>query len=270
MPRDFFYGLHIAIPKGSMEVEAMRLLNAGLAKRNTSITWRGYDGFISGAGVHRISKLRPQDSPVYVVRGGIDACITGEDCIKEQGLEDKLVEIAKIPLTRAGNDSVTIAVFADTIHTPWMESIEDLQQARALCGHPNPAKEYFREKDLDVQVSVYTPWMRDIQYLPKIKVVTEYPNIAKRYFEEKGIDVDIDVCHGACEAIVSADLAVLGVDVVDSGNTLEENRMRIIDTVMTSSAVFVTDEEVWSYRPTRAILQDFADMLLEDPEKVDG
>ena len=226
----FFYGLHVAFPKGSMEVRMDKLLNAGLAKRNTTIEWRGYNGFINNKGVHggvnRISKLRPQDSPVYVVRGGIDACITGEDCIRERGLEDSLVEVAKIPLTRAGNSSVAISVFASATHTPWMKNINDLQQ--------------------------------------KITVVTEYPNIAERYFKEKGIDANINVCHGATEAIVAAGLAVLGVDVVDSGNTLEENGMNVIDTVITSSTVLVTSKKEWSYSSSRAVLQDFVGMLLEE------
>jgi len=219
-------GLRIAIPKGSMEARIDELLSAYLAKCNQSIKWRGYVGSVEkGLEIDSIIKMRPQDAPIYVARGDIDACITGQDCLEEQGFGDELIEIAKIPISRAGNSSVWIIVFVTYDNAPWVNS------KLYKSGIP-------------------------------IKVVTEYPNITERYFREKGLNVSIDVCHGATEAIVASGLATLGVDVIDSGNTLGEHGLIDLDIVMKSSAVLVTRQEVWDIPSARSCLQNFADTLL--------
>ena len=92
--------LKVVIPKGSLEEQTLRLLEAAdLAVRRSSN--RDYHGSIDDERIERVSLLRPQEIPTYVQDGLFDIGITGQDWIAETGAD---VEVLADALLREERD----------------------------------------------------------------------------------------------------------------------------------------------------------------------
>lgn len=79
------------------------------------------------------------------------------------------------------------------------------------------------------------------RHLGVIRVATKYPRIAERHFAERGIQVEVVKLHGNIELAPLIGLADQIVDITASGRTLAENRLRITDEVLASTARFVAN-----------------------------
>lgn len=73
----------------------------------------------------------------------------------------------------------------------------------------------------------------------EIKVATSFPNIAKDYFDKLGKSAKIIEVSGATEITPRLGLSNVVVDITSSGSTLKSNKLKIIDTILTSSAVII-------------------------------
>ncbi len=62
-----------------------------------------------------------------------------------------------------------------------------------------------------------------------VKVASKYPNVAKNYFDAKGIDVETIKLNGSVELAPIIDMANYIVDIVETGNTIKENGLTILD-----------------------------------------
>ena len=67
-------------------------------------------------------------------------------------------------------------------------------------------------------------------------VASKYPKVAKAYFQSKGMDVDIIKIEGSVELAPLLGLADGIVDIVETGSTLKENGLEVVDTIMPISA----------------------------------
>lgn len=67
-------------------------------------------------------------------------------------------------------------------------------------------------------------------------VASKYPKVAKEYFKSKGMDVDIIKIEGSVELAPLLGLADGIVDIVETGSTLKENGLEIVDEIMPISA----------------------------------
>jgi len=211
-------GLVLGSPKGSLEQMFESLMKeAGLA-----ITWDSDSfGQVNDQSANmNVVKLRPQDIPLYVMRGNLDLGVLGQDCLKERGLDKEVEEIMTLPITRAGNGKVKIALFV-----PNKSSIKTSQNLRGL------------------------------------RVVTEFPVVSGQYFEKKGIDVQIDISKGATETIVKAGFAEAGVDIIDSGNSLAINDLRIIDVIMESWTVLIANHQAFKNKQKRQTIENIKMIL---------
>ena len=63
----------------------------------------------------------------------------------------------------------------------------------------------------------------------KFALATKYPNITRKHFESKGMDVDIIKIEGSVELAPLLELADGIVDIVETGTTLKENGLEIIE-----------------------------------------
>ncbi|MBR7093033.1 MAG: ATP phosphoribosyltransferase [Clostridia bacterium] len=71
-------------------------------------------------------------------------------------------------------------------------------------------------------------------------VATKYPNVARAYFERKGMNVRIIKIEGSVELAPLLSLADGIVDIVETGTTLRENGLEVVEDVMpVSSRVIV-------------------------------
>lgn len=67
-------------------------------------------------------------------------------------------------------------------------------------------------------------------------IATKYPNVSRRFFEAKGMDVNIVKIEGSVELAPLIGLADAIVDIVETGTTLKENGLQVIEDVAGISA----------------------------------
>lgn len=78
----------------------------------------------------------------------------------------------------------------------------------------------------------------------EIKVATSFPNIAKDYFDKLGKKAEVIEVSGATEITPRLGLANVVVDITSSGETLKSNKLKVIDTILTSSAVVISRKDL--------------------------
>lgn len=76
----------------------------------------------------------------------------------------------------------------------------------------------------------------------KIRVATKYTNIAKKYFNEKGQAVEIIKLNGSVELGPIVELSDVIVDIVETGNTLKENGLVVLEEICDISARVVVNK----------------------------
>jgi len=90
-------------------------------------------------------------------------------------------------------------------------------------------------------------------------VATELVDYTKRYFQEKNIDVKVEFSWGATE--VKARLIDGIVDVTETGSSLVANKLRVIDTVMTSTTRLIANHQAWGQDWKKEKIENIALLL---------
>ncbi|MBC7960192.1 MAG: ATP phosphoribosyltransferase [Vallitaleaceae bacterium] len=81
-----------------------------------------------------------------------------------------------------------------------------------------------------------------MKYNNSIRVATKYPNIAKDYFyNKKNQKVEIIKLNGSIELAPLVGLSEVIVDIVETGSTLKENGLIILETICSLSARMVVN-----------------------------
>lgn len=75
-----------------------------------------------------------------------------------------------------------------------------------------------------------------------IKIGTKYPNVTKRYFESKGMDVEIIKIEGSVELAPILGISEGIVDIMETGTTLRENGLVIVDEICNISARLIVNK----------------------------
>jgi ATP phosphoribosyltransferase regulatory subunit len=73
------------------------------------------------------------------------------------------------------------------------------------------------------------------------RIATKYPNVAASWFESKGMDVQIIRIEGSVELAPMLELADGIVDIVETGNTLRENGLAVIEDIRPVSARMIVN-----------------------------
>jgi ATP phosphoribosyltransferase len=147
--------------------------------------------------------VRAQEMARYVSAGVLDAGLTGQDWIAEHAA--------------AGGAPVT--PIADLVYAK-----QSFGRVRWVLAVPD-ASPYRTPEDLRGKT-----------------IATELVEVAGRYFSARGIDVRVDFSWGATE-VKPPLLADAIVEVTETGSSLRANRLRIIDTVMTSNTQLIANPE---------------------------
>ena len=90
-------------------------------------------------------------------------------------------------------------------------------------------------------------------------VATELRGVTERYFQEKGIEVKVEFSWGATE--VKARLLDAIVDVTETGSSLKANKLRVIDTIMTSTTRLIANKEAMQIPWKREKIENIAMVL---------
>jgi len=90
-------------------------------------------------------------------------------------------------------------------------------------------------------------------------VATELVEVTRRYFAEKGVNVKVEFSWGATE--VKARLLDAIVDVTETGSSLRANKLRVIDTLMTSSTRLIANHDAMKIDWKRQLVENIALLL---------
>ncbi|NLN41378.1 MAG: ATP phosphoribosyltransferase [Clostridiales bacterium] len=184
--------LTIALPKGRLGNQALRLLNKavdGLDKLDLSS--RKLVLSIPKKSL-RFILVKPSDVPTYVEYGAADIGIAGKDSLLEA--QSKVYEVLDLGF---GKCKMVVAGFPD-------------------------------KKD---------SWINKAHR----RVSTKYPNIAKNYFTSIGENVEIIRLNGSVELGPIVGLSDVIVDIVESGKTLKENGLVVLEEICDISARLVVN-----------------------------
>jgi len=88
---------------------------------------------------------------------------------------------------------------------------------------------------------------------PDIKVATKMVNITRNYFASKAVGVDIIKLYGSIELAPLVGLADAIVDIVETGNTMRENGLKVAEDIMESSAHLIANKNSF-YAKKEAIM----------------
>ncbi|MBR0107590.1 MAG: ATP phosphoribosyltransferase [Pyramidobacter sp.] len=81
-----------------------------------------------------------------------------------------------------------------------------------------------------------------------LRVASKFVNIARAYYAAQGRDIDIIQINGSVELAPILDLSDVIVDIVETGTTLKENNLHVIDTVVPISARLIANKASFKFK----------------------
>lgn len=191
--------LKLGLPKGSLQDATFNLFSR--AGFQIKVSSRSYQPVINDDEIEPIL-LRPQEIPIYLEKGVIDAGLTGADWIADTGAD--LHEICALKYSKITNNAIRIVLAAHQDGP--IQSVKDLEGKR---------------------------------------IATEYVKLTERYIAEHGVNASVDFSWGACEVKVPTLVDAIVVN-TETGNSLRAHNLKIIDTLLTSTTVFVAGPAAWA------------------------
>ena len=92
-----------------------------------------------------------------------------------------------------------------------------------------------------------------------IKIGTKYPKVAKEYFKNKGMDVEVIKIEGSVELAPILGLCDGIVDIMETGTTLKENGLVVLDRICEISARLIVNKA--SFKMKQNEIWDFIDKI---------
>jgi ATP phosphoribosyltransferase len=229
-----------AIPKGSIEESTFKILEKSwtrIVRRERTYRVMLDDPEIA------VKMLRPQEIPNLVNDGLYDVGITGRDWVTETKSDVDILldlEYGRIKLVIAIPDSYSfksldemILAYAKKKKILRISSEYLTTAARFITQSKNYKKLYGSKQPL-----IVTPWLR----LGTNK------------------NVQIFLSFGATEAKPPEDVDAI-MDVTETGTTLTQNQLKIVDTVMESTAVLIANKAALKDKNKREKIYDIVTML---------
>jgi ATP phosphoribosyltransferase len=229
-----------AIPKGSIEEVTFKVLEQ--AWQTVSGRGRTYRVRLSDPEID-VKILRPQEIPTYVQEGFYDVGITGRDWILEAKADIEVLLDLEI-----GRVKQVIAIPSSFPYNNLDELISDFaQKGKTLrfsseyltttSAHIKASKSYKKHFG-DADPMIITPWLR----------VGSNKN------------VQIFLSFGATEAKPPEDVDAI-FDITETGTTLVQNNLKIIDIVAESTAVLVANKKALKNAAKREKIADMVALL---------
>jgi ATP phosphoribosyltransferase len=102
------------------------------------------------------------------------------------------------------------------------------------------------------------------------RVATKYPRITAEHFARRGIQAEVIEVHGSVELAPLTGLSHLIVDVVETGTTLRENRLAIVEDVAEVSSLLIANRAAYKLRAEviRPLVERLRRAVDPDPEGV--
>lgn len=81
-----------------------------------------------------------------------------------------------------------------------------------------------------------------------LRVATEFPRITREFYAHKGRDIDIITLRGSLELAPVLGLSDVIVDIVETGTTLRENNLEVIETICSLSARLIANKSAYHFK----------------------
>jgi ATP phosphoribosyltransferase len=81
-----------------------------------------------------------------------------------------------------------------------------------------------------------------------LRVATKFSNITKKYYASLGRKIDIIHLNGSIEIAPILDLSDVIVDIVETGTTLKENNLEVIETIVPISARLIANKASYKFK----------------------
>ncbi|MFN2590386.1 MAG: ATP phosphoribosyltransferase [Actinomycetota bacterium] len=140
--------LKLVIPKGSLEEQTLRLLEAADLRVRRSSS-RDYHGRIEDERIERVSLLRPQEIPRYVEEGFFDLGVTGRDWVIETGADVETLDSLDYAKGGLGRVRIVLAVAVDD---PAQRAADLAPGSRISTEYPNLTAAHFDGLGIPVKV----------------------------------------------------------------------------------------------------------------------
>jgi ATP phosphoribosyltransferase len=219
--------IQLSLPsKGRLESNALEFLSAA-GLRVFKPNPRQYQAELPALPDLGVIFQRPGDSVVSVRQGSVDFGITGLDVIEEKRGENGDILVLHNALG-FGHCTLTLAV-----PESW-ESVTDVSSLRKFAGtldHP-------------------------------LRVATKFPNLTKRFLDQHNIAHLLIAAEGTLETAPTIGYADIISDLVSSGQTLKDNRLRALPdgVIQPSQAALIVNRKALQTQPE---ILEMARRLLE-------
>ena len=81
-----------------------------------------------------------------------------------------------------------------------------------------------------------------------LRVATKFVNVARQFYASTGRDIDIIQLNGSIELAPILGLSDVIVDLVETGTTLKENNLEVIQVIDQISARFISNKSSFKFR----------------------
>ena len=92
------------------------------------------------------------------------------------------------------------------------------------------------------------------------RIATEVVQITKKYLRKHKVKADIEFSWGATE-VKAHELVDAIVEITETGNSLRANKLRIVDTLLTSTPRLIVNQASWKQKWKREKIETFALLL---------
>ena len=98
-----------------------------------------------------------------------------------------------------------------------------------------------------------------------LRVATKFANIAQGYYNSIGRDIDIIHLNGSIELAPILGLSDVIVDIVETGTTLKENNLEVVERIIPISARLIANKSGYKFKneQIRAIVREMSAMTEE-------
>lgn len=81
-----------------------------------------------------------------------------------------------------------------------------------------------------------------------LRVATKFSTVAKNYYDSLGRDIDIIHLNGSIELAPILNMSDVIVDIVETGTTLKENNLEVLETIFPISARFIANKASYKFK----------------------
>lgn len=94
-----------------------------------------------------------------------------------------------------------------------------------------------------------------------LRVATKFENCALKHYSKKNIDIDLIHLNGSIEIAPILNLSDVIVDLVETGTTLKENNLKVVEEIFPVSARLIVNKS--SYMFKHKIIENFKNYLIK-------